>query len=127
MIFIKEMKGMKITHIDRDVIMFDNGKTLQTFHDQDCCEDVYADFENMQVMGERKKNYVSVRDLDFFENILDSVVPIEEVGFYLVTKQGVCILVSCYDIQNGYYSSNLTLIYDGKEKDITECTKYVER
>lgn len=118
---------MKITHIDDDVITFDNGKTLQAFHDQDCCEQVYADFENMQVIGERENNYVDARDLDFFENILDSVVPIEDLGFYLVTKQGVCILVSCYDIQNGYYSSNLSLIYDNKEKDITGCTRYEER
>ena len=118
---------MKITHIGEDVIMFDNGKTLQTFHDQDCCEHVYADFENMQVMGEREKNYVNARDLDFFEDVLDSVVPIKDLGFYLVTKQGICILVSCYNIQNGYYNTDLTLIYDGKEKDITECTKTIER
>ena len=118
---------MKIIHIDDDVITFDNGKTLQTYHDQDCCEEVYADFPNMQVIGEREKNYVSVRDLDFFEDVLDSVVPIKDLGFYLVTKQGICILVSCYDIQNGYYNSDLSLIYDGKEKDISECTKEEEK
>lgn len=102
-------------------ILFDNGKKLVSRHDKECCEMVYADFKNMQVMGERDKNYVDSDDLDFFENILDSIVPIKDLGFYLVSKQGICLLVSCYNIQNGYYSSDLTLEYGGKSKDVSQC------
>lgn len=102
-------------------ILFDNGKKLTSVHYDDCCEQVFADFKNMQVMGEREKNYVNANELDFFENILDSVVPIKDLGFYLVTKQGICILVSCYNVQNGYYSSNLELEYGGRTKDISSC------
>ena len=77
----------------------------------------------MQVMGEREKNYVNAADLDFFENILKSIVPIEDLGFYIVTKQGICILVSCYNYQNGYYSDELSLRYGDQCMDISECVQ----
>lgn len=102
-------------------ILFDNGEKLSSVHDDDCCEQVFADFKNMQVMGEREKNYVNADELDFFENILDSIVPIDGLGFYLVTKQGICILVSCYNVQNGYYSSELELEYKGETRNISSC------
>lgn len=121
---------MKIVEIGTDCIgdqyiKFDNGETLSYYHDQDCCEHVYADFEHMQVMGVQSKNFVYAYELDFFENVLDSVIPIEGLGFYLVTKQGISILVSCYNEQNGYYSSDLALYYKGKKLDISECVKDV--
>lgn len=119
---------MKLIEIGKNrygnqVLKFDNGEVLEADHDQDCCENVYADFENMQIMGVQPNNYVLASELDFFENVLDSVVPIEDLGFYLVTKQGICILVSCYNKQNGYYSDELTLRYKGKELDVSECVK----
>lgn len=117
---------MKIVSINKAGILFDTGMTLEHYHAQDCCEEVYADWKNMQITGEREKNYVNAADLDFFENILESIVPIEGLGFYIVTKQGICILVSCYNIQNGYYSSDLTLRYDDQYVDITECAKDIE-
>ena len=68
------------------------------------------------------KNYVWARELDFYEDILNSIVKVPGVGFYIVTKQGICILVSCYNDNNGYYSSELILRHRGAELDITECT-----
>ena len=121
---------MKIVEIDWDClhdqyIKFDNGEELSYYHDQECCEDVYADFKGMQVMGVQPENFVYAYELDFFENVLDSIVPIDGLGFYLVSKQGICILVPCYNDQNGYYSSDLTLCYKGKKMDISECVKNV--
>ena len=116
---------MKIVSINKVGIIFDTGMILEDYHEQDCCEDVYADWESMQIMGERERNYVNAADLDFFENILESIVPIEGLGFYIVTKQGICILVSCYNQQNGYYSSDLELKYDDQCRDITKCVKDV--
>ena len=107
---------------------FDNGGVLRYDHEQDCCEHVYADFENMQIITDVGKNVVDATELDFFDDILKSIVPISGLGFYIVTKQGICILVSCYDIQNGYYSGDLTLIFqhgdEVEELDITDCTHY---
>ncbi len=117
---------MKIAKIGYEYIEFDNGQRLTCEHQQDCCEQVYADFENMQVMGVREKNYVYSNELDFFPRILDSIVPIADLGFYIVTMQGICLLVSCYNLQNGYYSSNLELRYMGKTKDISDCVPEFE-
>lgn len=118
------MKIVKIGNCGgNQYIKFDNGEMLTANHWQECCEYVYADFENMQVMGVQPENFVWANELDFFENVLDSIVPIAEVGFYLVSKQGICILVSCYNEQNGYYSSDLELGYMGKKMDISECVE----
>ncbi len=107
-------------------LQFDDGSLLYDHHEQDCCESVYADFDNMVAMVDGKENYVDAKELDFFEDILKSIVPIEGLGFYIVTKQGVCLLVSCYNKQNGYYSSDLSLIFvrDRNEQtmDITMCS-----
>lgn len=108
-------------------IEFDDGSYLFDDHDQECYEQVYADFPAMVAMVDGKENSIDITKLDFFENIMDSIVPIDGLGFYIVTKQGICLLVSCYNIQNGYYSSELTLRYkdvDGKtiaKKDISDC------
>lgn len=36
---------MKIKEILDNKIKFDNGYELEAYHEQDCCENVYADFE----------------------------------------------------------------------------------
>jgi len=122
---------MKIKSICEDGITFDNGSMLTHYHNQDCCEAVYADWGNMIAMTESEGNELKLSDYDFFDNILDSVVPIKRLGFYLVTMQGLCIRVDCYDIQNGYYSSNLELCHtSGKEnktyKNISETVQSTE-
>lgn len=118
---------MKIEEIvadseDCQYIRFDDGSILSSVHERDCCEEVYADFRNMQVMMPMDKNFVWARELDFYEDILNSIVKVPDVGFYIVTKQGICILVSCYNINNGYYSNDLALRHRGATLDIVECT-----
>ena len=105
-------------------IRFDDGSILTSVHERDCCEEVYADFRNMQVMMPQDKNFMWAQELDFYEDILNSIVKVPGVGFYIVTKQGICILVSCYNVNNGYYSDNLALSHRGAELDITGCTLY---
>lgn len=118
---------MKIEEIvadseDCQYIRFDDGSILSSVHERDCCEEVYADFRNMQVMMPMDKNFVWARELDFYEDILNSIVKVPGVGFYIVTKQGICILVSCYNDNNGYYSNDLALRHRGATLDIVECT-----
>ena len=105
-------------------IRFDDGSTLTSEHERDCCEEVYADFRNMQVMMPQDKNFMWAQELDFYEDILNSIVKVPGVGFYIVTKQGICILVSCYNINNGYYSDDLALSHRGAELDITGCALF---
>lgn len=117
---------MKLIH-KGESLGFDNGSVLRYEHWQDCCEHVYADFENMQIITDVGKNLVDANDLDFFDDLLESIVPITGLGFYIVTKQGICILVSCYDEQNGYYSNDLELLFirgdTVEQMDISHCSK----
>ena len=105
----------------KQYILFDDGSMLRSVHEKDYWEEVYADFRNMQVMMPQDKNFVWAQELDFYEDILNSIVKVPEVGFYIVTKQGICILVSCYNYNNGYYSDNLALEHRGAMLDITGC------
>ena len=106
---------------ENQYIRFDDGSILAAVHEKDYWEDVYADFRNMQVMMPQDKNFMWAQELDFYEDILNSIVKVPGMGFYIVTKQGICILVSCYNINNGYYSGNLALSHRGAELDITGC------
>lgn len=111
---------------DNQYILFDDGSILKSVHEKEYWEDVYADFGNMQVMTPQDKNFMWAQELDFYEDILNSIVRVPEVGFYIVTKQGICILVSCYNINNGYYSDNLALEHRGAILDITGCASYTD-
>lgn len=80
-----------IAHIDYDGITFSNGVKIEHSHPQECCEEVYADWQALKttnVMGEKFR----------------------EVTIYGIPELGISLnhyLVPCYDIQNGYYSSDL--------------------
>lgn len=119
---------MKISLFEEGCIKFDNGNYIEDFHYQDCCEQVYADFnyiKNYNIIDGSK----TVFDLEFEENILDYIEKVEDMGFNFLDKSGNKVFVPCYNIQDGYYSSNLSLKYydcEGnliKELDITNCTK----
>ena len=116
---------MKITNIDSSGICFDNGKTLTDYHSQDCCESVFADWANATLVSAMPSAAATmdISNLSFYENILDMIKRKEDVGFSIISDEGFEIFVYCYNIQNGYYSSNLSLNYDGKTLDITDCTK----
>lgn len=115
---------MKIKNINETSIIFDNGYELEAFHDRDCCEEVYADFSvlpNYNVSNITGKT-INIREIDFEENLNKLVKGIEGQGFNLISKIGENFFVPCYNEQNGYYSSNLTLfLHKGKETlDITD-------
>jgi len=103
---------MKIKEITNDHILFDNGTEVTYYHNQDCCENVYADFEQLKtttIMNEEFKT------LEF------KFIP--GVGIKLKSY-----LIPCYNSQNGYYSSDLELIVnypDGKKEswDISGCVE----
>ena len=89
---------MKITEIKGNKITFDNGTTITDYHEQDCCEQVYAAFETLEDTG--------ILDYNFTEIVFEGV-----------PKFGVRIngySLPCYDRQNGCYSFDLTLIVKDK-------------
>jgi hypothetical protein len=101
-------------------IRFDDGSTLEDFHDSECCEHHYLDF-----------SAISLEDFDGLEFDLSSEDFFERVpdyGIRLVPTNGHPVSIPGYGYNNGYYSSNLSLILttpDGKKTfDISECQEW---
>lgn len=121
---------MKIREVIGGKIIFDNNSYLLDYHEQDCCEEVYADFEYIKDYNSIEGNK-TVFDLEFNENFIENIELVKGEGFKFFDVNGNAIFVPCYNIQNGYYSDYLDLYYykDKKEIkhiDITECTKHEE-
>lgn len=121
---------MKIKRIKENRIIFDNDYILRYEHEQDCCENVYADFEvlkNYNVSTVTGKN-INIKDIDFNEELKEFIESVKGLGFNMISKIGEKFFVPCYNIQNGYYNNQLELeLYDNKGNlkfriDISECT-----
>ena len=95
---------MKIKKITGEHILFDNGSKITYDHDQSCCEWNYADFEQL-------KDTVAM-DTEFDENLIFEAV--DEAGFRF-GNEGNMFFVPCYSEQNGYYSTDLQIFYNGEE------------
>lgn len=70
-----------------------NGIKITDSHEQQCCENVYADWSSLEDTGFENTEFSNLK-----------VELIENLGFRL---NGYT--VHCYDRQNGYYSGNLSL------------------
>lgn len=125
---------MKIVSFIRDVIIFDSGTILKYEHEQDCCEQVFADFEVLKDYNALGKNAdKTIFDVDFDETATRMFANIDLVdgeGFKIRYTDGDfegSVFVPCYNQQNGYYASDLVLVYiDGNEKsiiNISDCVK----
>lgn len=120
---------MKIKSINENNIIFDNDYKLEAFHDQDCCEEVYADFSVLQTynVSNITGKTINIREIDFEENLNKLVKGIEGQGFNLISKIGENFFVPCYNEQNGYYSSNLELIlHKNKNTETLDITDFIE-
>lgn len=101
---------MKINNISHDGVELYNGIKVTDYHDQECCECVFADWNALKDTTFENEIFNNVK----IEKIKDSGFKIN--GYF----------VPCYNIQNGYYSSDLELriIYpDGEIEyiDLLEC------
>ena len=109
---------MKIKSWNDECIFFTDGSTISYEHEQDCCEVNWADFSVLEV-------FYQDEEFDDFE-----VIPEDDCGFLLELKQRnteLCwdydyiptkkIFIPCYSEQNGYYSSDLTIIIRGPERE----------
>ena len=103
---------MRIKEITNEHILFDNGAEITYYHDQDCCENVYADFEQLKTTAIMNEEFRTLKP----KFIKDTGVKLKSY------------LIPCYNSQNGYYSSDLELIInypDGKSErwDISDFVK----
>jgi len=113
------MKLVKVINVNSDIIEFENGITLYSDHDSDCCEHHYLSMSDL-----------TISDFDGLEFNLEGEFfnKIEGYGIELVPILGHTIKIPGYASNNGYYSSNLSLHLQGKDFhksfDITECQDY---
>jgi hypothetical protein len=89
------------------------------YHEQDCCENVYADITAINY-------YISDIINKKYEEIIIKSIP--EMGFmiclYRDWDDSEKIFIPCYNSQNGYYSGNLKLIINKElEIDISDCVE----
>lgn len=103
---------MKILYITDEKIIFDNGYILKYYHEQDCCENVYADFEilNTYNLSTKTGKEINIKEIDFEEDMQHLIEGIKDTGFNMISKIGEKFFIPCYNEQNGYYGSNLELI-----------------
>lgn len=98
---------MKIIKCGNDEgVVFGNGNSLYDYHIADCCENNYADWEQLEE---------SALSYDFDEDSF-KIVP-NDYGFRFGDKSRT-FFVPCYTIQNGYYSSDVTIVYCDKDDKI---------
>lgn len=91
------------------IITFEDGSTMEfySYHEQDCCENVYADFKAFDVYKD-----------DLIKKTVKEIIikGVKDIGFmicfYFDWESSVKVFVPCYNCQNGYYSSNLDLIIE---------------
>lgn len=112
------MKNVKVIGVGDDNIAFDNGMTLSSDHERDCCEHHWLSFKDLTI--EDFDGLQFDLSTDSFFNRIDGY------GIELVPLEGHSVKVPGYGSNNGYYSSNLSLVLsDGKGNDkiynITEC------
>lgn len=102
---------MKIIKIENR-ITFDDGTTITDYHSQDCCESVYADWKQLEDTDIKEKEFRKIK----IEGVKGS-------GFRL---NGY--FVPCYNSQNGYYGSDLTLEikHPDKKKEEIDISDFVE-
>ena len=93
---------MKITEVTEDYILFDDDSRISYYHDQDCCEDNYADFKSLEERAYK---------VDFKEPLEFEPTP---YGFRFGNKPSLMFFIPCYSVQNGYYSPDLEILYKGQ-------------
>lgn len=94
---------MRIAEVTEEYILFDNGDRITYDHEQDCCESNYADFEQLDDIA---------RTTDFDTPI--EFEDAEEYGFRFGNNDGRMFFIPCYSQQNGYYSNDVDIYYNGE-------------
>ena len=93
------MPTIQITEINNEEILFSDGTRITFDHEQDCCENNYADFEQLDDLA---RNYNFQKPL-VFESV-------NEYGFRFGDSRRM-FFVPCYSEQNGYYSDKIDIYY----------------
>ena len=92
------MKKVSIIKVTEEQIVFSDYSYIFCSHEQDCCENNYADFLQIDDLAKVCTYLLPLR----FESC--------EGGFRFGNKYRL-FFVPCYSVQNGYYSSDIDVYY----------------
>lgn len=112
--YFRRSDVMKIKEVNTNYILFDNGSRITFDHEQDCCETNYADFEQLEDLA---------LEYEFENDLIFEVVP--ENGFRFGSKGTPMFFIPCYSDQNGYYSSDIDIFYDGRHVFNVDCEERI--
>lgn len=112
------MNKVKVVKMDSDSLQFDNGVSLTSDHEPECCESHYLHFGDLTLDDFNGLEFDLTSD-NFFERI-------EDYGIALKPIHGHPVRIPGYGFNSGYYSSNLDLVLSDnkgfrKVFDISEC------
>ena len=93
----------KIKQVSGAMILFEDGSKITYDHDRDCCEDNYADFEQIDDIAMNT-------DFDTNNMLFESV---DGSGFSFGNENKM-FFVPCYSDQNGYYTDHIDIYYNNK-------------
>lgn len=97
------MAKAKIVKVTDEKILFSDGSTITFDHCQDCCEDNYADFEQLDDIA---RSYQ-------FDTEKMTFMKCGDHGFSFGDDRRM-FYVPCYSDQNGYYSNDVDIYFNGK-------------
>ena len=105
-----EKGKMKILEVTDLRITFDNGSEITFDHVPDCCEYNYAAFKQIEERA---------LEIEFDEKLIFEAV--EGCGFRFGSERTEMFFIPCYSDQNGYYSSDIDILYNNKKVLNFEC------
>ena len=109
----EESSKVRIFEVNKDMIIFEDGSKITYDHEQDCCEDNYADFEQLDDIA---RNAVFDTKHMIFEAVPES-------GFRF-GNPGNMFFIPCYSEQSGYYTDEIDVYYN-EEKVLNLKCNYV--
>lgn len=124
---------MKIKKVNMYEILFDNNSTLESYHEQNCCESHYVDFSSLDGQGWEGQEFPeTLKELlcNKFTNINYNKIPVpledpfdysEKYTFVNIKDvEGNIYTMNIYNSNNGYYSTNVSLKYTTKDPKVVE-------
>lgn len=115
---MEKFENLKVIAVDEDTITFDGDIMLYSDHEQDCCESHFLSFADLTLDDFNGLKF-DLSGENFFSRV-------EGYGIRLHPINGQAISIPGYGHNNGYYSSNLTLVVNYNNRstkvfEITEC------
>lgn len=114
---MKKSMAVSVIAVEQNRLMFSDGSMLYSNHEQDCCEEHFISFKDLDIS-----------DFSGLEFDLSSDAFLEKIPGYGVALRplnGHPVRVPGYGFNNGFYSDKLTLVVErGEYKKmyiITEC------